>query len=112
MKKYDLDNKRKSKIMMKGKRGYRISVYRSSRKIYAQLIDDIKGKTVISVDEKEIKSGNKMTKTDKAKLLGTLLAEKAKKTKIGKLVFDKGKYRYHGRVKALAQGAREGGLKF
>lgn len=97
---------------MKGKRGYRISVYRSSKRIYAQIIDDLKGKTIVSVTEKEIKSDNKMTKIDKAKMIGSLLAQKAKKVKIDKIVFDRGKYRYHGRVKALADGAREGGLKF
>src|SRR5690242_15381355 len=88
----------------------RLSVFRSNVAIYAQIIDDTHKKTLLGVSEKnaEIKG----TKTEKAKALGKLLAEKAKQQKITKVVFDKGSYKYHGRVRALADGAREGGLEF
>lgn len=95
--------------MKKGDR-MRLSVFRSNRYISAQIIDDQKGETLLSVSEKELKE--KLSRTEKAKKLGLLLAEKSKKKKIDKVVFDRGKFRYHGRVKALAEGAREGGLKF
>jgi large subunit ribosomal protein L18 len=86
----------------------RLCVFRSSSHIYAQLIDDEQGKTIVSVNDLDLK-GNK---SDSAKKVGTLLATKAKEKKIEKVVFDRGGYKYHGRVKALAEGAREGGLKF
>ena len=88
----------------------RLTVFRSNKHIYAQVIDDEKGVTLASANEKEIK--NEGNKTLKANALGKVLAEKAKKKKIKNIVFDKGPYRYHGRVKALAEGAREGGLIF
>jgi len=88
----------------------RLTVFRSNKHIYAQVIDDIKGKTLVSVSEKEVDVKN--TKTEKAKVVGMKLAEKAKAIKIKNVVFDKGAYKYHGRVKALAEGAREGGLQF
>jgi large subunit ribosomal protein L18 len=88
----------------------RLSVYRSNRYILAQIIDDSKEKTVLSITEKELKE--KGTKTEKAKRLGEALAKKAIAKKIDQVVFDRGSYAYHGRVKAFAQGAREGGLKF
>lgn len=88
----------------------RLSVFRSNRGFFIQLIDDSVGKTLASVDSKELKS--KMKKTDAAKEGGKLIAKKAIDKKIGKVVFDRGGYRYHGRVKAVAEGAREGGLKF
>lgn len=89
----------------------RLTVHRSNAHVYAQLIDDTKAVTVVGVSEKEL---GKVagTKTDKAKALGALLAQKAGEKKIKKAVFDKGAFRYHGRVKALAEGAREGGLEF
>lgn len=89
----------------------RLSVYRSNRAIYAQLIDDGSAKTLVGVSEKQLEkvSGSK---TEKAKTLGLLLAKKALDAKIKKAVFDRGSYQYHGRVKALAEGAREGGLQF
>jgi large subunit ribosomal protein L18 len=91
----------------------RLSVFRSSKHIYAQLIDDAKGQTVAAASslEKELKSTLK-TGADKAAAtaVGKLLAERAKKVGIDKVVFDRGGYRYHGRIKALADGAREGGL--
>lgn len=88
----------------------RLSVFRSNKYIYAQAIDDQKGVTLVSVFEKEVKEGK--TKTEKAKALGSLLAAKLLKKKKDKIVFDRGSFRYHGRVKAFAQGLREGGLKF
>lgn len=88
----------------------RLSVYRSNRGFFVQLIDDTVGKTLVSVSSSEIKDVKK--KTDVAKEVGKLLAEKASGKKIVSAVFDRGGYKYHGRVKAVAEGAREGGLKF
>ncbi len=90
----------------------RISVFRSNRGAYIQLIDDVSGKTLTSVNIKEVKGADKMKKIDQSKELGKLLAEKALKLNISKVVFDRGGYKYHGRVKAVADGAREGGLIF
>jgi large subunit ribosomal protein L18 len=87
----------------------RLSVFRSSKYIYAQIIDDQKGETLVSTTEKEL-TDNKVTKSERAKKVGLILAEKAKKLGIKKIVFDRGNYLYHGRVKALACGVREGGL--
>lgn len=88
----------------------RLSVFRSNDFIYAQLIDDTMGKTILGISEKTMSfTGNK---TEKAKALGVALAEAAGKQKIKAVIFDKGVYKYHGRVKALAEGAREGGLAF
>lgn len=88
----------------------RVSVYRSNKFISAQLIDDSKNVTIVGVSEKSLKT--KGTKTEKAKALGLLLAEKAKAKKVSKIVFDRGSYAYHGRVKSVAEGLREGGLDF
>jgi large subunit ribosomal protein L18 len=87
----------------------RLSVFRSNRFIYTQLIDDEKGVTLASVSSKETRGG---IKTNQAEIVGQLLAEKAKKIGIKKVVFNKGSYKYHGRVKALAEGVRKGGLEF
>lgn len=87
----------------------RLSVFRSNKNIFVQLIDDTKGVTLASASAKEIKS--KGAKLAKAKLVGQLIAEKAKKSGIKQAVFNKGPYLYHGRVKAVAEGAREAGLK-
>jgi large subunit ribosomal protein L18 len=89
----------------------RLSVYRSNKGVFAQLIDDRKGHTVAAVNwiEPELKS---LTASDQAKRAGELLAERAKAAGVESCVFDRGGYQYHGRVKALAEGAREGGLKF
>lgn len=93
----------------------RLSVFRSGKHIYAQIIDDGKRKTLISASDnqpgKSLKEV-KMTKIQKAKEVGEIIAQKAAKIKITDVVFDRGSYKYHGRVKALAEGAREGGLKF
>jgi len=91
----------------------RLSVYRSNSEIYAQLVDDKGGKTLLAVGsvDKSI-SGAKVTKIEKAKLVGKLIAEKAVASGISAVVFDRNGFLYHGRVKSLAEGAREGGLKF
>jgi large subunit ribosomal protein L18 len=89
----------------------RLSVFRSNRGIGAQLIDDVAGNTVAAVNwtEGDLKSLKSM---DQAKRAGELLAERAKAAGVETVIFDRGGYRYHGRVKALADGAREGGLSF
>jgi len=91
----------------------RLSVYRSNSEIYAQLVDDKGGKTIMAVGsvDKSIQSA-KVTKIEKAKLVGKLIAEKAVANGITSVVFDRNGFLYHGRVKSLAEGAREGGLKF
>ncbi len=88
----------------------RLAVYRSNRNLILQLIDDINGKTLVSVTTKELKD-EKKTKTAKALEAGELLAKKAKDAKISSAVFDRRFYKYHGRVKAVADGVRNGGLK-
>lgn len=88
----------------------RLSVFRSGKHIYAQLIDDKQGRTLASASSKEVKSAGK--KTDLALEVGKMISQKAKEKNIAKVVFDRGGYKYHGRVKALADGAREGGLEF
>ena len=91
----------------------RLSVFRSSKFIYAQVIDDTKSKTLVSFSSRSLPAKTaKVGKTEKAGLVGEGLAKEAKKKKITKVVFDRGSYKYHGRVKALAEGARKGGLKF
>jgi len=90
----------------------RLSVFRSNKYIYAQIIDDVKEQTLVGASESELTTKEKTKKTDRAKELGLLIAKKAAKKKITEVVFDRGSYRYHGRVKAVAEGAREGGLKF
>ena len=89
----------------------RLSVFRSNRGIFAQLIDDTKGHTLAAVNwiEPDLR---KITASDQAKKAGELLAERAKAAGVETCVFDRGGYQYHGHVKALAEGAREGGLAF
>ena len=89
----------------------RLSVFRSNRGIGAQLIDDVAGHTLAAVNstESDLKSLGRLEQASKA---GELLAERGKSAGVETVVFDRGGYRYHGRVKALADGAREGGLKF
>jgi large subunit ribosomal protein L18 len=91
----------------------RLSVFRSNSEIYAQLIDDLKGHTIVSASSREKGAvDSKATKVDQAVAVGKLLAEKAKAAGVSSVVFDRGGYLYHGRIKALADGAREAGLKF
>ena len=87
----------------------RLSVFRSSKHIYAQIIDDSKGVTLAAASSASVKTGSK---TDTAAAVGKALAEAATAKGVTKVVFDRGAYRYHGRVKALADAAREGGLDF
>jgi large subunit ribosomal protein L18 len=91
----------------------RLAVFRSNKEIYAQIVDDVNGKTIIAASsrDKDI-SSTKGTKTEIAALVGKSVAEKALKAGIDSISFDRGGYQYHGRVKSLADGAREGGLKF
>ena len=90
----------------------RLNVFRSETNIYAQLIDDTKGITLVSANSLEKGFECDGTKTDAAKKVGEVIAERAKAKGIDTVVFDRGGYVYHGRVKALAEGAREGGLQF
>src|SRR5436305_1603566 len=92
--------------------GPRRVVFRSNLGIYAQLVDDADGRTLTSVGFKNLPKSFKGTKTDQAREIGKLLADRAKKAGCETVVFDRAGYLYHGRVKALAEGAREGGLKF
>jgi large subunit ribosomal protein L18 len=91
----------------------RLAVFRSNKEIYAQIIDDVNGVTITasSTRDKEI-DASKSNKLDAAKLVGKAIAEKALKAGVESITFDRGGYLYHGRVKSLAEGAREGGLKF
>ncbi|CAI9120105.1 50S ribosomal protein L18 [Brytella acorum] len=93
----------------------RLSVFRSGKNIYAQVIDDAAGVTLASAStlEKDLRSAGKTgANVDAASVIGKLIAERAKAAGVDKVVFDRGSYLYHGRVKALAEAAREGGLAF
>lgn len=92
----------------------RMSVFRSNKGIYVQLIDDLAGQTLVSVSSKmkEVADQKSVNKTEQAKLVGKLVAAKAIEKGIQTVVFDRNGYLYHGRVKSLADAAREGGLKF
>jgi large subunit ribosomal protein L18 len=91
----------------------RLSVFRSNKDIYAQMIDDVNGNTLASASsrDKDI-AAQKGTKTDKSKMVGEAVAKKAVALGLASCVFDRGGFLYHGRIKAVAEGAREGGLKF
>ena len=94
----------------------RLAVFRSNRNIEVQVVDDVANRTIFSVNSRVLKDSD-LSKDDSGKIaasraLGKLVAEKAKESNISKVVFDRGGYRYHGRVKALAEGAREAGLEF
>lgn len=90
----------------------RLSVYRSNKQIYAQIIDDTKGVTLASASSYKNKATESVSKIDQATVVGKELAEKALKAGVETVVFDRNGYLYHGRVKSLADSAREGGLKF
>lgn len=102
-------------IRQKGNGRPRLSVFRSSKNIYAQVIDDIAGRTLVAAStldaaaKEHIKTGADM---NAARIVGKLIAERAKAAGLEQVVFDRGSYIYHGRVKALAEAAREGGLSF
>ena len=90
----------------------RLAVFRSNKAIYCQVIDDSKGITLASASSRDEGFSGSGTKTDVAKAVGTAVAQRASEAGINTVVFDRGGYLFHGRVKALAEGAREGGLKF
>lgn len=91
----------------------RLSVFRSNKEFYAQLINDVSGATLVSVSSKDKSiAGEKLNKIDQAKAVGKLAAQKVNEAGINNVVFDRNGYLYHGRVKAFAEAAREGGLKF
>jgi large subunit ribosomal protein L18 len=118
VKKSNLNFKKREKRarvkILKTKKYSRLSVHRSNNHIYAQIIDDKKGETLVTYSDSKLKftEDKKGTKSERAFMVGKKLAELALKKKVSKVVFDRGGYKYHGRVKALAEGAREGGLKF
>ncbi|MBS4055822.1 MAG: 50S ribosomal protein L18 [Bacteroidetes bacterium] len=105
--------KRVRKIVRGSAERPRLTVFRSNKQIYAQLIDDDQGKTLVAAGSivKEAEA-SKMNKIEQAKMVGKLVAEKALAAGIESVVFDRNGYLYHGRVKSLAEAAREGGLKF
>ena len=91
----------------------RLAVFRSNKQIYAQLIDDVAGNTLAAASSSDkLLEGKKVTKIEQASAVGNLIADNAKTAGIDTVVFDRGGFLYHGRVKALADSAREGGLKF
>lgn len=105
---------RKEKIRKKLKAvadRHRLTVFRSNKHIWAQIIDDSKDRTIVSSSDKALKITGK-TKTERAELVGTDIAQKALSKKINKVYFDRGSYKFHGRVKALAESARKAGLEF
>ncbi|GGR04363.1 50S ribosomal protein L18 [Deinococcus ruber] len=102
-----LRNRSKVRVAAAGR--LRLSIYRSSKYIYAQIIDDAAGRTVAQIGSKAVKTG---TKTESAAAVGKAVAEAALAAGVKQVVFDRGQYRYHGRVKALADAAREAGLDF
>lgn len=109
-------DRRRAKIRVKVKgtaKKPRLVVFRSQRFIYCQIIDDQKGDTLAAFSDKQLgERHQKLSKTDRAKLVGQELAKRAQKKGIKAIVFDRAGYQYHGRVKALAEGAREGSLNF
>ncbi len=112
MKNYSRKNRVRSKILRLKNRP-RLTVFRSNRFIYAQIIDNLSGNVVCAFGSKKLTSvEKKLGKIDQAEEVGKKIAGLAVKAKIKEVVFDRGNYRYHGRVKALADGAREGGLVF
>ena len=110
-KKFRVSNKLKK---FAPKERFRLSISRTSKNIFAQIIDDSKNMTLLSASsiEKDIKSGTKVNKTELSKIVATKLAKKAQEKKITKIYFDRGIYRYHGRVKIFAETLRENGMEF
>ena len=110
-KKYRVTNKLK-KVAPKDR--YRLSISRSSKNISAQIIDDIKKITLLSASsiEKDLRSSDKVNKTELSKIVATKLAKKAHEINITKIFFDRGSYRYHGRIKVFAETLRENGMEF
>ena len=110
-KKFRVSNKVK-KVASKNR--FRLSILRSSKNIFAQIIDDTKNITLLSASsiEKDIKSGQKMNKSDLSKIVAEKLAKKAQEKKITKIFFDRGIYKYHGRIKVFAETLRKNGMEF
>ena len=110
-KKYRVSNKLK-KVAKKDR--FRLSISRTTRNISAQIIDDSKSITLLSASsvEKDIKSTNKTNKTELSKIVAEKLAKKAQEKKITKIYFDRGSYKYHGRIKVFAETLRENGMEF
>lgn len=114
----NLKNKRKARIRAKiigSSQRPRLTVFRSLKHIYAQIIDDSQGKTLVAASDTQTQSSSKskkLTKTQQAQQVGQLIAQKAQKKKITQVAFDRGPYKFHGRVKALADAARSAGLEF
>jgi len=108
-----LRRKRRVRSKMSGE-GYRLTVSRSNQYLFAQVIERKTGKTVLGLSEKKIlgKEAAEKTKTERAKIFGLKFSNEAQAKKIEEVVFDRGPYQYHGRIRAFAEGAREGGLKF
>ncbi len=111
--------KRRNKIRRRVRRNIfgtsetpRLSVFRSNKQIYAQIINDVDGKTLVHSGSLQIDGADNGNKVDQAKQVGAQIADRAKAAGIENVVFDRGGYLYHGRVKSLAEAAREGGLKF
>ena len=110
-KRYRVSNKVKN---VASKDRFRLSISRSSKNIFAQIIDDNKNITLISASsiEKDIKSGSKVNKTELSKIVAEKLAKKAQEKKIKKIFFDRGVYKYHGRIKTFAETLRKNGMDF
>jgi len=114
-KKISKREKRKLRIRKKifgTKERPRLCVFRSNKHIYAQIVDDIEGKTLVSAKDQELKLNEKKSGVEISFEVGKLIAKKALEKGIKKVVFDRSGYKYHGRVKAVAEGARAGGLEF
>ena len=110
-KKFRVTNKLKK---VAPKERFRLSLLRSSKNIFAQIIDDSKSVTLVSASsiEKDIKTGNKINKTELSKVVAEKLAKKAQQKKITKIYFDRGVYKYHGRIKIFAETLRKNGMEF
>ncbi len=105
-------NRVRKKLKSRAVNKLRLTVFRSSKHIYAQIIDDIAGKTLVSASSFVKDSKGNGSNIEAATKVGTLIAERSVKAGIKDVFFDRGKYKYHGRIKALAESARESGLKF
>jgi len=114
-KRIDRANRTRSALARKSRGRLRLSVFRSSKHIYAQIIDDVRGVTLAAASTVDNALKGKLSKTTDiaaASEVGKLVAERAKAAGVEKVAFDRGSYKFHGRVKAVADGAREGGLNF
>ena len=114
-KRIDRANRTRSALARKARGRLRLSIFRSSKHIYAQVIDDVRGVTLAAASTVDKSLKGKLSKTTDmaaASEVGKLIAERAKAAGVEKVAFDRGAYKYHGRVKAVAEGAREGGLNF